>query len=90
MIKSICDKRVENIYKGEYVKKMDHGLQDIIRRKLKYLNHAATMDDLRVPPGNHFEKLTGRPEYSIRVNDKWRITFIWSDGVENVALEDYH
>lgn len=90
MIKSFKDKNVESIFNGECVKRMDRNLQDTIRRRLKYLNRAVSIDDLRIPPGNHFEKLAGRQEYSVRINDQWRLTFLWDGGPVNVALEDYH
>ena len=55
------------------------------------LNNASAVSDLRNPPGNHFEALEGRNGfYSIRINVQWRVTFSWSDGAENVRIEDYH
>lgn len=91
MIKSFKDKRAETIHSGEYVRKMDRNLQDAIRRKLRMLAAAVIPEDLRQPPGNHFEALEGRSGYySIRVNDQWRLTFSWNEGAENVAVEDYH
>ncbi len=91
MIKSFADKNAEAIFNGECVKRMAQDLQNAIRRKLKYLNNAETPTDLRIPPGNHFEVLSGRDGfYSIRVNDQWRLTFSWNDGAENVSIEDYH
>ena len=91
MIKSFKDKRAETICSGEYVRKMDRNLQDATRRKLRMLGAAVVPEDLRQPPSNHFEALEGRRGYySIRVNDKWRLTFSWNEGAENVAIEDYH
>ena len=91
MIRSFADKNAEAIFDGERVKRMALDLQKAIRRKLKYLNNAESPTDLRIPPSNHFEALAGRNGYySIRVNDQWRLTFSWSDGAENVAIEDYH
>ena len=91
MIKNFKDKDTEAIYQGIRSRKLPNNIQEVARRKLKYLNNAASPDDLRMPPGNHFEALTGRPGfYSIRINVQWRITFSWNDGAENVKIEDYH
>ena len=91
MIKSFKDKNAEAIFNGERVKKMTLELQKAIGKKLLMLNAAVIPEDLRQPPGNRFEALEGRNGYySIRVNDQWRLTFSWSDGAENVAIEDYH
>jgi toxin HigB-1 len=63
------------------------------RRKLLYLNRARTLNDLKQPPGNHLEALKGnrKGQYSIRVNEQWRICFKWSEGdVYNVEIVDYH
>jgi proteic killer suppression protein len=63
------------------------------RRKLLLLNGAASLDDLRSPPGNRLEALKGdrRGQHSIRINDQWRICFVWRDGgVEDVEIVDYH
>ena len=91
MIKSFKDKETEAIYKGKRSSKLPGDIQQTARRKLKYLNNAASPEDLRMPPGNHFEALTGRSGfYSIRINIQWRVTFSWNDGAENVRIEDYH
>lgn len=68
-------------------------MQRAARRKLRMLNNAATLDDLRVPPANRLEALKGRRsgQYSIRINQQWRICFIWSDGhADRVQIADYH
>ena len=65
----------------------------VARRKLRQLEVAGRLDDLRVPPGNHLEALKGdrAGQYSIRINDQWRICFHWTDaGAENVEIVDYH
>ena len=91
MIKSFKDKEAEKIYNGLRSAKLPGIIQDTARRRLKYLNNAVDLEDLRVPPSNHFEALNGRPGvYSIRINIQWRITFTWNDGAENVRIEDYH
>ena len=91
MIKSFKDKEAEKIYNGLRSAKLPGTIQDTARRCFKYLNNAVDLEDLRVPPSNHFEALSGRPGvYSIRINNQWRITFSWNDGAENVRIEDYH
>ena len=91
MIKSFKDKNAEAIFNGEAVRRMALDLQKAIMKKLLMLDAATIPQDLRQPPSNHFEALVGRNGYySIRVNDQWRLTFLWSDGAENVAIEDYH
>ena len=91
MIKSFKDKETEAIYHGKRSSKLTGDIQQTARRKLKYLNNAASPEDLRMPPGNHFETLAGGPGfYSIRINAQWRVTFFWNDGAENVKIEDYH
>ncbi len=62
-------------------------------RKLAMLNCAAALNDLRVPPGNHLEALSGnrKGQYSIRINDQWRVCFIWTElGPTNIEIVDYH
>ena len=91
MIKSFKDKDTEAIFNGKTIKRMPRELQETALRKLKYLNNATSTLDLRVPPANHFEALSGKPGfYSIRINKQWRLTFSWNDGAENVTIEDYH
>ena len=91
MIKKFKDKEAEKIYNGLRSAKLPGIIQDTARRRLKYLSNAVNLEDLRVPPSNHFEALNGRPGvYSIRINIQWRITFTWNDGAENVRIEDYH
>jgi toxin HigB-1 len=65
----------------------------VAQRKLDLINQAANLGDLRAPPSNHLEKLKGEREgqYSIRINDQWRVCFRWTEsGAEDVAIEDYH
>ena len=92
MIKSFKDKEAEKIYLGERSKKLPGDIQEAVRRRLKYLNNAAGLEDLRIPPSNHLEALRGNYEgfYSIRINNQWRIVFNWNDGAENIKIEDYH
>lgn len=91
MIKSFSDKEAKKIFNGERARKLPGDIQVAAQRKLWLLDAAASPEDLRTPPGNHFDALSGRPGfYSIRINVQWRVTFSWNDGAENVKIEDYH
>ncbi|MBK6623296.1 MAG: type II toxin-antitoxin system RelE/ParE family toxin [Saprospirales bacterium] len=93
MIKSFGDKETERIWHGSYSGKFPKDIQPIARRKLRMINNAQDINDLRVPPGNKLEKLKGtlKDFWSIRVNDQWRIIFKWvgNDAYE-VQVTDYH
>jgi proteic killer suppression protein len=83
----------EEIWRGEAVRRLPLEIQRLARRKLRMLNNAQSLSDLRVPPGNRLEALKGDRAgfYSIRVNDQWRICFAWSDGdASEVEIVDYH
>lgn len=93
MIRSFRDKDTEGLFRREGRMKLAKPLQRAALRKLLLLDAAETLDDLRVPPGNRLEKLTGdrEGEYSIRVNDQWRVCFRWHDGdAHRVEIVDYH
>lgn len=93
MIRSFGDTTTERIWSRRFVKAMDRNLQRIALRKLAMLDAAEVLDDLRVPPGNKLEALKGnrKGQYSIRVNDQWRICFRWTTaGPEHVEIVDYH
>lgn len=93
MITSFSSSETEKIYHGQYSKKIPKDIQRTARRKLLYLDNAINLQDLRSPPGNRLEKLKGgrAGQHSIRINDQWRICFLWSDGkVEEVEIVDYH
>ena len=93
MILNFGDKETELIWSGIRVKNMPLEIQSIGRRKLRMLNNSQTINDLRIPPSNRLEKLSGNLEgyYSIRINDQWRIVFQWSEGQsEQVKIMDYH
>lgn len=93
MIKSFGNKETERIWAGERVKKLPMPVQEIGRRKLRILNNAVDLNDLRIPPANRLEKLAGNLKnfYSIRINDQWRIIFKWNAGnVSEVEIIDYH
>ncbi len=93
MIKSFKDNEAERIFRRERSRKLPPEIQQVALRKLRMLNNSQTLNDLRVPPANRLEKLTGDREgqYSIRINDRWRICFEWSDSeASNVEIVDYH
>lgn len=93
MITGFSSKDTEKIWYGERVKNFPFEIQDVARRKLRMLNSSQNLNDLRVPPSNRLEKLLGnlRDFYSIRINDRWRIVFKWSEGnAFDVAIMDYH
>ena len=92
MIRSFKCKNTEALSRGDHVKQFVNFAR-IARRKLRQLEIAGLLDDLRVPPGNHLEKLKGNrsDQFSIRINDQWRICFRWTDaGPEDVEIIDYH
>ena len=92
MIRSFKCKNTEALSRGDNVKKF-RNISKVARRKLRQLEIANRIDDLRVPPGNHLEALRGdrTGQYSIRINDRWRVCFLWTDsGAENVEIVDYH
>jgi proteic killer suppression protein len=93
MIKGFGDKETEKIWNGDFSKKLPSTIQHVARRKLRMINNSESINDLRVPPANRLEKLKGDwSEYhSIRINDQWRITFIWdNDHAHEVSIIDYH
>ncbi|MBI4253357.1 type II toxin-antitoxin system RelE/ParE family toxin [Candidatus Uhrbacteria bacterium] len=93
MIKSFHGSEVEKIFNCEYSRKLPTSIQRIALRKLLMLDAAVHINDLRVPPGNRLEKLSGNrcDEYSIRINDQWRICFVWDQGhAYHVSITDYH
>jgi len=93
VIRSFKSQEAEEIWHGKVVRRLPSELQQVIRRKLRMLNNAQSLTDLRVPPGNRLEALKGNRagQYSIRVNDQWRICFEWRAGdVFEVEIVDYH
>ena len=93
VIKSFKDRLTEAVYQGESPKGFPASLVKIARRKLGYLDAAVDQNDLRSPPGNRLEALSGDRDgqHSIRVNDQFRVCFIWTDeGPKNVEIIDYH
>lgn len=93
MIQSFADPETERIWSGLRSRKLPSDIQSVALRKLRLLNQARVLDDLRVPPGNRLERLRADRlgQYSIRVNDQWRICFVWQDGgPARVEIVDYH
>ena len=93
MIKTFKCKETEKIFQGQFSKKLPHDIQRLAERKLIMIHRAGNLSDLRVPPANRLEKLSGNREkqHSIRINDQWRICFEWRDGnAEKVEIVDYH
>jgi toxin HigB-1 len=93
VIRSFRDKDTEAIWGRRHIKQFSPELSRLAYNKLVLINAAESINDLRVPPGNRLEKLSGdrAGQYNIRVNDQWRICFIWSGGgAGNVELVDYH
>ena len=93
MIKSFRDKETENIYQRLHSRRLPPEIQRVALRKLRMLNNAQSLNDLRIPPANRLEKLSGSRagQLSIRINDQWRICFEWRDGdVYDAEIADYH
>ena len=93
MIKTIKDEETQKVYQRQFSLKLPPSIQQVALRKLRMLNNADNLGDLRVPPGNHLEKLIGERagQHSIRINDQWRICFEWLDNnAYNVEITDYH
>ena len=93
MIKSFAGRETEKIWDGVSSKKLPSDIQNVARRKLRMINNAQNINDLRIPPANHLEKLSGNLSgfYSIRVNMQWRLIFKWeNDNAFEVEMVDYH
>jgi proteic killer suppression protein len=93
MIKSFRDKESGKIFDRQLSGKLPENIQRIARKKLVILDAAMELNDLRIPPGNRLEALKGdrKGQHSIRINDQWRVCFIWSDGdAYDVEITDYH
>lgn len=93
MIRSFRDSATETLWSRRHVKKFDPRIERTALRKLALLDAAESLQDLRVPPGNRLEALHGdrSGQHSIRINDQWRICFVWTDaGPDDVEIVDYH
>ena len=93
MIKSFKGKETERLFHREISRKLPQDIQRVAFRKLRMLNRARSLEDLRVPPANRLEALKGdrKGQHSIRINDQWRVCFPWQDGdAHSVEIVDYH
>jgi len=93
MIKEFGNKDTELIWNGIQSKKLPIEIQNVARRKLRMINNSQDINDLKVPPANHLEKLKGDllEYYSIRINIQWRIIFVWKNNdAYSVQIIDYH
>lgn len=93
MIRYFQDKHTLTVWEGTFSRHLPESIQAIARRKLRMLHNAQTLDDLRIPPANKLEALRGnrKGQHSIRINDQWRICFVWQGGdAEHVEICDYH
>ncbi|MCE2742927.1 MAG: type II toxin-antitoxin system RelE/ParE family toxin [Fluviicola sp.] len=93
MIKEFGDKESEKIWNGLSSKKLPIDIQNVARRKLRMINNSNDINDLRIPPANRLEKLKGNLSnyYSIRINNQWRIIFIWENNdAYDIKIVDYH
>ncbi|GMA40506.1 type II toxin-antitoxin system RelE/ParE family toxin [Mobilicoccus caccae] len=93
MIRSFGDRDTELVWLRESARRIDPRIHKAANRKLRQLDAATSLNSLRVPPGNRLEALKGdrKGQHGIRVNDQWRICFVWTDaGLANVIIEDYH
>jgi proteic killer suppression protein len=93
VIKTFKDTQTRQFYQRQRSRKLPSDIQQVALRKLRMLNNALSINDLRVPPANRLEKLSGDREgqWSIRINDQWRICFEWQEGdAYNVEIVDYH
>lgn len=91
MLKSFRCKDTAALWRGERVRRFE-AIRPVALRKLDMLDAASAVQDLRQPPGNRLESLKGdrKGQYSIRINDQWRICFTWNEGAEQIEIVDYH
>lgn len=93
MIRSFQGRETGRVWTGQRSRRLPQAIQQLARRKLRMLNNARSLDDLRIPPANRLERLKGNraDQYSIRINDQWRICFVWKQGdALDVEIVDYH
>ena len=93
MIRSFADEQTKKVWEREHLRRFGPDLQRAAQKKLRLLNAADVLNDLRIPPGNRLEKLSGDREgqHSIRINDQYRICFVWTAaGPAEVQIVDYH
>lgn len=93
MIKSFRNAAAEAAWKRRFLKGVPNDIMKVAHRKLTQIHNASSLNDLRAPPGNRLEALSGdrKGQYSIRINDQWRVCFRWKDGdAYDVEIVDYH
>jgi proteic killer suppression protein len=93
VITTFFDDETRKVWEGEFSRKLPNQIQTVTRRKLRMINNARRIDDLRIPPQNRLEKRSGNRDgqWSIRINDQWRVCFMWREGnAERVEICDYH
>ena len=93
MIRSFADRDAEALFQGRFARRLGHDVQRVAQRKLRQIHQAKELRDLAAPPGNRLEALRGDREgqHSIRINDRWRICFVWNEGdADQVEIVDYH
>jgi len=93
MITSFHDDETRQVWYGNFSRKLPESIQAVARRKLRMLNNAQRIEDLRIPPNNRLEPLRGnrKGQWSLRINDQWRVCFIWDAGhAQRVEICDYH
>jgi toxin HigB-1 len=93
VIRNFKDEEAKKIFERQRSRRLPPDIQQVALRKLRMLNQAKTLQDLRVPPANRLERLSGdrAGQYSIRINNQWRICFEWQDGdALRVEIVDYH
>ena len=93
MIRSFADKETERVWSGDMSRRLPTQIQALARRKLRMLDAAQRLDDLRIPPAKRLEALRGKRagQHSIRIDDQWRVCFVWHEGqCDQVEIVDYH
>lgn len=93
MIRSFADRDAEALFHGRFARRLAQGVQRVAQRKLMQVHQATELRDLAAPPGNRLEALRGDRvgQHSIRINDQWRICFVWRSGdAQRVEIVDYH
>jgi proteic killer suppression protein len=93
VIRSFRSQETEKVWRGERSRRLPADIQQVARRKLRMVNNAQTLQDLRIPPNNRLEALHGdrAGQHSIRINDQWRLCFRWREGdAHDVEIVDYH
>ena len=93
VITTFQKEETHKVWEGEFSKKLPVQIQAVARRKLRMINNARRIEDLRIPPNNRLESLKGnrKGQWSIRINDQWRVCFAWNDGhAQRLEICDYH